>query len=129
MKTQPGMTAMQNTVETHSPSQANNDALTMNNEEYPLSQEDLKDLGITPRQYEVLQLLSKGLTYKEIGKELFVSENTVKFHCKALYKKFGINSRNELLYKLMMFVYNKHYSDSSSTAITLSPSPTSSSSR
>ena len=79
-------------------------------DEYPLKREDLVQMGVTPRQYEVLQQLAKGLTYKEIGKLLFVSENTIKFHCKALYKKFEINSRNELLYKLMMLVHQKKIS-------------------
>ena len=40
----------------------------------------LKELGITPREHEILGLIAEGLSNREIGERVFVSENTVKTH-------------------------------------------------
>ena len=44
-------------------------------------------LGISDREYEVLELLAMGLSNKEIAEKLFVSANTVKTHVSSLYSK------------------------------------------
>jgi len=54
---------------------------------------------LTPRENEILTLISKGKTYKEIAKELFLSVNTIKYHVKNLYIKLGISSRKEAVIK------------------------------
>ena len=51
------------------------------------------------REYEVLTLLCKGLSYREIGAQLFVSPNTVRFHLKNIYRKMKVNSRHEAVAK------------------------------
>jgi two-component system, NarL family, response regulator LiaR len=52
-------------------------------------------LGITPRELEVLQLVARGLSNREIGETLFVSENTVKTHCSRVFDKLGARRRTE----------------------------------
>jgi DNA-binding NarL/FixJ family response regulator len=48
---------------------------------------------LSRREYEVLVLLSKGYNNKEIGKELFISEKTVKNHITNIFKKLEVNDR------------------------------------
>lgn len=48
---------------------------------------------LSQREKEMLQLLANGVSNKEIGNRLFVSENTVKFHLKNIYSKLGVCSR------------------------------------
>lgn len=50
---------------------------------------------LTGREIEVLQHVAKGLTSKEIGHVLFISENTVKNHVRNILDKLGLHSRNE----------------------------------
>jgi DNA-binding NarL/FixJ family response regulator len=49
--------------------------------------------SLTEREYQVLALLAKGLTNKEIADTLFISTNTVKRHLKAVFSKLGISTR------------------------------------
>jgi two-component system, NarL family, nitrate/nitrite response regulator NarL len=50
---------------------------------------------LTPRESEVLQLLSEGLANKTIAQRLSISEHTVKFHVNAIMTKLGAQSRTE----------------------------------
>ncbi len=50
---------------------------------------------LTGREIEVLQSVAEGLTSKEIGERLFISENTVKNHVRNILDKLGLRSRNE----------------------------------
>ncbi|MDO6621477.1 LuxR C-terminal-related transcriptional regulator [Oceanihabitans sp. 1_MG-2023] len=49
--------------------------------------------NLTERQLEVVKLVKQGKTNKEIGNELFISENTVKYHLKAIYEILGVPNR------------------------------------
>ncbi|MGV0978211.1 LuxR C-terminal-related transcriptional regulator [Empedobacter falsenii] len=53
----------------------------------------IEDYNLTERQLEIIELVKKGKTNKEIGEELFISENTVKYHLKIIYKALGIDNR------------------------------------
>jgi DNA-binding CsgD family transcriptional regulator len=59
----------------------------------------LKELGITPREHEILGLIAEGLSNREIGERLFVSENTVKTHSSRLFEKLGVNRRVQAVLK------------------------------
>jgi two-component system NarL family response regulator len=50
---------------------------------------------LTGRELEVLDLVARGLTSREIGEQLFISENTVKNHIRNILDKLGLHSRNE----------------------------------
>ncbi|RNC87936.1 MAG: DNA-binding response regulator [Winogradskyella sp.] len=55
----------------------------------------IEDLEISKREYEVLQLISKGLSNKEIGEKLFVSESTIKTHVSNLLVKLNAKRRTQ----------------------------------
>jgi LuxR family maltose regulon positive regulatory protein len=50
---------------------------------------------LTDRERDVLRLLPSRLTVGEIAAVLYVSVNTVKFHLRLIYRKLGVNSREE----------------------------------
>ncbi len=52
---------------------------------------------LSEREKEILQLLSQGLEYKEIGSKIFISPNTVKKHCINIYQKLHVNSKAQAL--------------------------------
>ena len=53
------------------------------------------ELGITPRELEVLELIAQGLSNKEIADRVFVSENTVKTHSSRVFDKLGARRRTQ----------------------------------
>lgn len=55
----------------------------------------LEESGLTPREHEILGLIAEGLSNREIGERLFVSENTVKTHSARLFEKLGASRRTQ----------------------------------
>jgi two-component system nitrate/nitrite response regulator NarL len=53
--------------------------------------------SLTPREAEVLQLLTQGLPNKAIAQRLGISDHTVKFHVNAILGKLGVQSRGEAI--------------------------------
>lgn len=51
---------------------------------------------LTDREMEIAQLVAAGMSNSEIGKQLFISQNTVKTFLKRIFEKLGINSRTML---------------------------------
>jgi two-component system response regulator DevR len=49
--------------------------------------------GLTPHEYSVLSLIGEGLTNRQIGERLFISEKTVKTYASALFRKLGLDQR------------------------------------
>lgn len=58
-----------------------------------------ENAGLTPRENEILDLLSKGYRNKEIAEALFVSINTIRTHIYNIYEKLHVKSRVEALNK------------------------------
>ena len=54
-----------------------------------------EDLGITRREMEILDLVARGMSNREIAGRLFVSENTVKTHCSRAFDKLGARRRTQ----------------------------------
>jgi DNA-binding CsgD family transcriptional regulator len=57
----------------------------------------LMEFKITPREKEVLDLISKGYSYREIAEKLFISEETVISHRKHLLSNFIVHNSAELI--------------------------------
>ena len=51
--------------------------------------------GLTERELEMLKAVAKGLSNQAIGKEFWVTEQTVKFHLTNIYRKLGVSNRTE----------------------------------
>lgn len=68
-------------------------------EPFVLDESKLRELGITPREHEILGLIAEGLSNREIAERLFVSENTVKTHSSRLFEKIGVNRRMQAVQK------------------------------
>jgi ATP/maltotriose-dependent transcriptional regulator MalT len=60
-----------------------------------LNEQRLAELGITPRELEILELIAGGLSNREIAEKLFVSENTVKTHSSRLFDKLSARRRTQ----------------------------------
>ena len=55
----------------------------------------LRELTITRRELEILELIANGMSNREIAEKLFVSENTVKTHSSRLFDKLGAKRRTQ----------------------------------
>jgi DNA-binding NarL/FixJ family response regulator len=55
--------------------------------------------NLTAREKEVLELLSKGLLYKEIAPQLSISIDTAKSHCSNIYEKLHASNHTEAINK------------------------------
>ncbi len=58
--------------------------------------------GLSERETEVVVLAARGLSNRQIGQELFISEGTVKRHLANVYQRIGVRSRNEAVRKALM---------------------------
>ncbi len=64
-------------------------------ESFSINNDKIKELGITARELEILQLIAGGLSNREIAEKLFVSENTVKTHSSRLFDKLSAKRRTQ----------------------------------
>ena len=60
----------------------------------PVVDEELDRLS--PREREVMRLIARGYTYKEVAKELFLSVKTVETHVSSVLRKLQLSNRHEL---------------------------------
>ena len=54
-----------------------------------------KDAGLTERELVIVRAVARGLSNEAIAKELWVAEQTVKFHLTNIYRKLGVSNRTE----------------------------------
>ncbi|MHC1729069.1 MAG: response regulator [Syntrophobacteraceae bacterium] len=54
-----------------------------------------KEEALTPRQMEVLSIVAQGLTYKEIGAKLFLTEHTIKYHMGQIIERLQLENRRQ----------------------------------
>ncbi len=78
-------------------SDAHLEAVTVNVEEFIPSEEKVKQLGISQREFEVLQLIGEGMSNKEIAAHLFLSESTIKSHVSSLLAKLDVKRRTQAI--------------------------------
>lgn len=62
---------------------------------FSLNEGKLRELAITPRELEILELIANGLSNREIAERLFVSESTVKTHSSRLFDKLSAKRRTQ----------------------------------
>jgi two-component system, NarL family, response regulator LiaR len=67
--------------------------------EFKLNEPELQRLGISKREYEVLELIAQGLSNQEIAEKLFVSLNTVKTHSSNLFMKLDARRRTQAIHR------------------------------
>lgn len=68
-------------------------------EQKSINSDQVPSTLLSKREYEVLELISKGLSNKEISSHVFVSESTIKSHIYNIFKKLDVKSRIELINK------------------------------
>ncbi|MBC6112069.1 response regulator [Pedobacter fastidiosus] len=77
---------------------------------YKTKTTDNNTFGLSSRELEVLSLLSQGLLYKEISDRLSISPNTVKNHCKNIYKRLHVQNKVEAINKFSNYNLQAHAS-------------------
>ena len=78
-----------------------NDASQKMEEELPVR---VRDNRISKREYEIVQLLCKGYSNKQIAQQLFISETTVKTHISNILAKLNLHDRMQIV----VYYYNKN---------------------
>lgn len=71
------------------------EVLVPSGEPFALDEKKREGLGITRRELEILELISLGMSNREIAAKLFVSENTVKTHSSRVFDKLGAKRRTQ----------------------------------
>ena len=52
-------------------------------------------MTLTPREFEVLQMIAFGMTNAEAARRLHLSVHAIKFHLAAIYRRLGVSNRTE----------------------------------
>lgn len=73
--------------------------IIITNPAFQFDQSRLDSLGISKREYEVLELMAKGFSNQEIADKLFVSLNTIKTHSSNLFLKLEVSRRTQAVQK------------------------------
>ena len=59
---------------------------------------------LTPRELEVLQMISSGLTNAEAARRLHLTVHAIKFHLASIYRRLGVNNRTEAAVTYLRFM-------------------------
>lgn len=71
--------------------------VVMASPDFKLDEHALERLGISKREHEVLELISRGHSNQEIADKLFVSVNTIKTHSSNLFQKLEVSRRTQAI--------------------------------
>ena len=74
-------------------------AVLVDRDNFVLNENLLKQLSISKREYEVLELIANGMSNQEIADKLFVSLNTIKTHSSRLFEKLEVSRRTQAVEK------------------------------
>jgi DNA-binding NarL/FixJ family response regulator len=64
----------------------------------PTRHDPAKEAGLTEREVAILMALGNGMSNKQIARQLWLAEQTVKFHLTNIYRKLGVASRAEAIH-------------------------------
>ena len=64
----------------------------------PPKESALEEAGLSKRELSILEALETGASNQEIANELFLAEQTVKFHLTNIYRKLGVSTRTEAVH-------------------------------
>ena len=81
----------------HNPGAVGRVQVTISGEGARMLRDVLIQKGLSNRESEVAELVTKGMSNKEVANQLFVTEKTVKFHLTNIYKKMNVKSRAQLI--------------------------------
>lgn len=68
---------------------------TIDRNQASFAQESADNSDLTPRELEILKLVSEGMSNAQLARMLWVTEQTVKFHLSNIYRKLGVANRTE----------------------------------
>lgn len=68
-------------------------------EQISIDEDAIKALNLSPREYEVLQLMAKGLSNADIAGRLYLTISTIKTHVSNLYVKMDVKRRTQAIEK------------------------------
>ena len=74
-------------------------AVIVDRQNFVLNENLLKQLSISKREYEVLELIATGMSNQEIADKLYVSLNTIKTHSSRLFEKLDVSRRTQAVEK------------------------------
>lgn len=61
--------------------------------------------GLTPRQQQVVELVMRGLSNREIAAQLCIEEYTVKVHMRDIFYRLNVHRRTALIAKILQLTY------------------------
>ncbi len=65
----------------------------------------LAECGLTPRQQNVVELVMRGLSNREIATQLLIEEYTVKVHMRDIFYRLNVHRRTALVAKILQLTY------------------------
>lgn len=69
---------------------------------FALKNDNASEYNLSQREIEIMKLLSKGLSYKMVAEELFISIDTVRSYIKRIYEKLHVHSITEAIHKVFI---------------------------
>lgn len=82
-----------------SPPKIVKEKVIINQSPFQVDRDQLVKYNISKREFEILQLISKGLSNQQIAEKLYLSQSTIKKHVSNLYFKLDVQRRTEAVKK------------------------------